>query len=216
MKKLLLSAVLTLTFSSFSHAIELEDPNSIMNEINYFKEARSFKNEFKVGDRVTTVSNSCWTETDTDGDTSTGCDAFINEIKVDAVNTDEAFFNNNFAISKTYYEELDRNPMNILLDMNEIESFLVSKQLAPSESIMRLNTYEESYSEELGANIMTVKFTLISQTDDFSFEFPMYVVLAQGLPFLGQIAEFSIDEDLADVPSTWEAMYKVIDWVKFF
>lgn len=216
MKKLLLSAVLTLTFSSFSHAISLEDPHSIMDEVNYFKEARSFKNEFKVGDRVKTVSNSCWTETDTDGNTSSGCDALISDIKVNKVNANEAFFNNNFAISKTYYERLDRNPINILLEMNEIETFLVSKQLSPSESIMRLNSFEESYSAELGANIMTVKFTMISETEDFSFEFPMYVVLAQGLPFLGQIAEFSIDEDLADVPSTWEAMYKVIDWVKFF
>jgi hypothetical protein len=216
MKTLFLTAVLTLSFSNLSQAMNLEDPNSIMDEVSFFKEGRSFKTEFKLGDEITTETNICWGEQDdSNDDPEYGCDSETKVMRVTTVTPNAAIMNTHYAISKDTYIGLDRNPLNLLIDMNEFQSALSSQNMISGSTTMRLDSYTQGFSGKLGVNTMKIKFTLIYSGDDYTFESPMYVVLAQGLPFVGQIAEFSFDKDLSDNPTEWKTMYQVIDWVKF-
>lgn len=215
MKTLILTAVLSFSFSNISQAMTLEDPSNIMDEVNWFKEGRSFKSEFKLGDEITTETNSCWSEQDDNADQVNNCETEIKVLRVTSVTDDSAILDGHYGITKDTYIGLNKNPLNLLIKMNEFQSALATNKMLEGESIMRLDSYTEAFSGKLGVNTMTVKFTMISQGDDYRFEFPMYVVIAQGLPFAGQIAEFSYDQELSTNPDEWKTMYQVINWVKF-
>ncbi|MFT6633289.1 MAG: hypothetical protein ACJAS4_003259 [Bacteriovoracaceae bacterium] len=215
MKNLFLTAVLTLSFSNLSQAMTIEDPNSILEQVEFFKEGRSFTNEFKIGDAITALSQSCWSETDEAGNTSSGCDGTYIDTRVEGVTLNSAYFSNNYALSRGTYEKLNRNPFNLLIEMNEIQNFMSSKNMTSDKTVMKLDSYTESFSSELGVNTMNIKFSMVYTGEGYELVFPMYIVLAQGLPFMGQIAEFSFDKDHSDAPAEWETMYQVVDWVKF-
>lgn len=192
----------TLTSNAMGQGL-IQDPNNLLGDIDQFVDAQSFSDAFKINDSVTLLNQTCTLYNDGNG-SYMECDSDYEDKTVIESTGDYALLNNNLAVLKSVYEKYDRNPVRFWFHTqkaNLVQSFtkqgLVKSNI--TDSFLRLEKLTQTIFEVEGDNYdalkLNISFVMIAD-DGSEVIFPVYAIVARGLPFLGQVAEVGIDMEI--------------------
>ena len=220
MKKLVSVLVLlgSLTSGAFAQT-GIQDPQNLLGTLDSFVDAKEFSKTFNVNDSVTLESQECTIYNDGNG-SYMDCMTEEESKSVIEVDTQYALLNDNFALVRNVYERYDRNPVRFWLHMQKqnIFSSLHTNGLVKSKmnnSFARLErlipTTFDVQGQSLKAQKLEISVVMIAD-DGTEIPFPFYVIVAKGLPFMGQVAEMGLEMEIDGhiLPPTM----KVIDFQK--
>lgn len=220
MKKLVSTLVLlgTVATSAFAQT-GIQDPQNLLGTLDGFVDAKEFSQAFKAHDSIVLESQECTIYNDGNG-SYMDCMTEEESKSVIEVDTQYALLNDNFAIVKNVYERYDRNPVRFWLHMQKQNIFasLQANGLAKSNmnnGYVRLERLVPTTFEVLGQSLKAQKLEIsvvMIADDGTEIPFPFYVIVAKGLPFMGQVAEMGLEMEI-DGHILPPAM-KVIDFQK--
>lgn len=222
MKKLVSALVLfgTLTSAAYAQVVTIQDPKNLLLDIDKFVDAQEFANAFKPFDSIVTETKECSVYNDGNG-SYMECDGDEEEKWIAETGSDYALLNDNMAFLKSIYEKYDRNPVRFWFHMQKqnllksIQNYGLVKSNV-SSGYIKLEALTPTTFVVQGASHqalrLDISFIIVSD-DGSEYPLPMYVIVAKGLPFMGQIAEFGVEMEIDGhiLPPTM----KVIDAKKY-